>query len=134
MERTISYDENSDITDTAHNNKNNIDLVFTVQCFLQLFIDDIQNPLDERQYALNIHEWLRLSDIDIDEIFYASQEKGLFILKVMEKYDECIWSSLLKDIIDTNIDFVDNAEYALHILRTEKNYWDNYYREKWEGY
>lgn len=104
---------------------------FATQCFLRVFIEDTENPIEKRQFALKIYEWLGLSDVDIDDIVNISQEKALFILQVMEKYEKCDLSILFKDIIDINSIFIENIRYIIHSLRSQQKYWDDYYIEKW---
>lgn len=56
------------------------------QISLQLFIDDTNNSVSLRKYAITIYEWLGKAECTIDELFEICDEKSHFVLDVLHKY------------------------------------------------
>lgn len=91
----------------------------SVQLSLQLFINDVSNDINEREYAETLYEWIGKTERTIDELFEVSYEKSVFILKVLEIYD--------LDTLDSNIilNYADALESLKFQYELTKNRCDN---------
>lgn len=61
-------------------------IMYAAQLYMELFMEDTSNPMSKRKYAMEIHNWIGMTNITVDCIFDKSYNYGMFILEAMDKY------------------------------------------------
>ncbi len=90
--------------------------IFACQMSVKLFIEDLTNAPNEREYAEIIYEWLGTIECTIDELCEISYDKSVFILKTLKNY---VIKSKDSNILLNYFEAIDSLKYQIELTNNK---------------